>query len=102
MTTGAEHQLRIRPLMRTALVAAGPVVLLTVAVAPLVRAPEARAYDSKYYAFCKDNLQQPDEVCCANSGGQMINGVCADPAVVPALPPTITQQILPPVIGAPR
>jgi hypothetical protein len=96
MTTGASH------LMRIALVVAGPIALLTIAVALLVRIPAARAYDGDYYDFCKNSLQQPDSVCCANSGGQITNGVCADPAAAPTPLPTITQQILPPVIGGPR
>lgn len=102
MTTGVKQHLRIRPPMRIALIAAAPITSLAIAVASLVGAPAAHAYDGKYYDFCTNNLQQPEDVCCANSGGQMTNGVCADPAALPAAPPTITQQVLPPVIGAPR
>ena len=102
MTTGVKQHLRIPPRTRIALIAGGPLTLLAIAVASLVGAPASHAYDNKYYEFCTNNLQQPEEVCCANSGGQMTSGVCADPAALPAAPPTITQQVLPPVIGAPR
>ena len=102
MTTGVKQHLRIPPPMGIAFITAGSITLLTIAVASFTGAHAAHAYDNKYYDFCTNNLQQPEEVCCANSGGQMTNGVCADPAALPAAPPTITQQVLPPVIGAPR
>jgi len=100
MITGSEHQMRIPPRTRVVLFAAGPFALLAVAVAPFVHAPAARA--DNYFEFCKNSLGQPDQVCCNNSGGEWDNGVCASPAALPTVLPTITQQILPPLIGAPR
>ena len=102
MTTGAGQPMRIRPRTRISLVVAGTTVLVAAAVAPLMRTPAARAYDGDYFDFCKNSLQQPDSVCCANSGGQMTNGVCGDTPAPPTPLPTITQQILPPVIGGPQ
>jgi len=102
MITGPEHQMRMRPMTRMRLCAAGSIALLAVAVGPLVYAATARAIDGDYYEFCKNNLRQPDSVCCTNSGGVPSNGVCADPAAPPTPLPTITQQILPPVISAPH
>src|SRR5271165_651350 len=96
--------MRMRPLTRMAGFAAGLFALLAVAVTPFVHPPTARAYDGKYYDFCINNLGQKREVCCTNAGGEWSDENCYPPEVlhppVTAVP-TVTQQLLPPVIVAP-
>jgi hypothetical protein len=105
MISCTENQMRMRPPTRMALFAAGLFALLALAVTPFVHPPTARAYDDKYYEFCKDTLAQKPEVCCTNAGGEMASGLCFDPALLHPIPtpqPTITQQVLPPVVVAPQ
>ena len=101
MITGLEHQMCMRTRTRMVLFAAGLFALLALAVTPFVHPPTAQAYDHDYYAFCTENLGQKAQFCCSNAGGEWSNGSCTDPAALPSPLPTITQQVLPPVIVAP-
>ena len=62
----------------------------------------AHADHDKYYSWCTTSLGQTSDVCCTNAGGELFNGMCWDPLVlhprVTAVP-TITQQVLPPVVA---
>jgi hypothetical protein len=87
-----------------ALFAAAVFAVLALAAVPFLHPATARAYDHKYYDFCTNSLGQPDDVCCANAGGEWSEGSCYDPLELHPLPtpvPTVTQQVLPPVIVAP-
>lgn len=99
-----EQPMHMRAHTRVALLAAGVFAVLALAVTAFVHPATARAYDGDYFTFCRDSLGQPDEVCCVNSGGEWSSGRCYDPADLhPILTPvpTVTQQVLPPVIVAP-
>jgi hypothetical protein len=98
------QQMRMRPRARVVLFAVGLFALLELAVSLFVHPATARAYDGKYYSWCKDSLGQKPEVCCVNAGGEWSDENCYDPAVLHPIPtpvPTVTQQVLPPVIVAP-
>jgi len=104
MIADREHRMRMRPLTRVALFAVGLFALLALAVSPLLHPATARAYDSQYYEFCTQNMGQDSDTCCTNAGGELSNGACYDPAFLHPLVtavPTVTQQILPPVVVAP-
>jgi len=95
----------MRPRAGVALFAAGLFAVLAFAVTPFLHPSTARAdVDDKYYKFCKDTLGQPDDVCCTNAGGVLSGGSCLPPAVASPTSypvPTVTQQIVPPVVVAP-
>ena len=104
-----KHHPHKRPSTRVTLFAAGLFSVLTLAVIPFVHPATARAFDSDYYDWCKNNLTQSQgknglEFCCSKAGGELLNGGCYDPAVLhPPITavPTVTQQVLPPVIVQP-
>lgn len=100
--TRPENQMGIQA--RVALLAAGLFAVPALAVYALVTSATARAYDPSYYTWCTQSLGQTVDVCCSKAGGEPFNGGCADPAVVSppvTAVPTVTQQVLPPVVVAP-
>jgi hypothetical protein len=101
MITGYIHQLRQRASVRTTQFAAGLFAVLALGVAVFAHLPTAYAYDHDYYAFCTGSLGQTPRVCCTNADGVWSNGDCVEPAALPTPLPTITQQVIPPVVVAP-
>ena len=97
-----EKQMRMHLPRRGALFAAGLFASLGLVVGPFLHPATARAYDGKYYEWCKDSLGDSDDVCCANAGGEWSNESCWDPAVLHPIVtpmPTVTQRIQPPAIA---
>jgi hypothetical protein len=100
--TGPRHPVGGGLHTRMALFTTGLFASLALAVAPFVQPPTALAWDHDYYDFCTKNLRQPPRVCCNNSGGDWSeDGDCTDPAAPPTPVPTVTQQVLPPVVVRP-
>jgi hypothetical protein len=100
--TSPKHQMGLR--VRVALLAAGLLAVPALAVTLFVHPATARAFDGDYFNWCKDSLGQSPDVCCTGAGGELFNGSCVDPALLnPAVTavPTVTQQVLPPVVVVP-
>ena len=97
--------MRMRPRARIALFVAGLFALLALAVSAFLHPATTHADDGGYFDFCTNTLSQSPDVCCNNAGGVLsAGGSCLDSAVASPTPfpvPTVTQQVLPPVIIAP-
>lgn len=106
LTASTAHQRRVRRLTGLAFFTAA----LALAASPFIHPVSARAYDGDYYEWCIHNSPQGQvesqrgngmDFCCSRAGGELVNDMCYPPAPLSTAVPTVTQQVLPPVILVP-